>query len=158
MTRLALLALLGLLGACDPSASPSTTAIELLSSVDGHPLEDGEPILVTIRPQGALGMVVGLQMFGVEPSDVPAFVVSVVTDDGEELAAQAYLPTMTGVAGDDGAVVLRGRHVIFADEVDSAAVDGMLVDLVADMDSTPPARGDVRVRLAMEPSRRYTRR
>jgi hypothetical protein len=119
--------------------------IEFLVENTNDPLPAGSTLEITLRPQGVYGAAVGMRIIGVDLDDQERFAVRVRAPAGHLLADQPYLPTSTARELDDGSFVIDGVHVVFFDTVADAEVEGAPGTLSAEMQTSPPATGELDV-------------
>jgi hypothetical protein len=132
-------------GAAADADDPAARRIEFLVETTEDPLPAGSTLEITLRPQGVFGAAVGLRIFGVAPDEQERFAVRVRAPAGHLLADQPYLPTSTARELDDGSIVIDGVHVVFFDTVADAEVEGAPGTLSAEMQTSPPATGELDV-------------
>jgi hypothetical protein len=143
--------LIGCLAAgCDATAvggGPDERRIEFLVEGTDQPLPEHATLEITLRPQGVYGAVVALRIHGVTKDEQERFAVRVRAPAGHLLGDQPYLPTSTARETGDGSIVIDGVHVVFFDTVLDAEVEGAPGTLEAEMQTSPPATGELAVML-----------
>lgn len=141
--------MLCLVAGCDHAGTgvgdPGARHIEFLTPGTLDPLPEGATLEILLRPQGVYGAIVNLRIHGVAKDEQERFVIQVRAPSGHILGDQANLPTSTAHELDDGSIVIEGVHVVFFDTVKDDEVEGAPGTLSAEMQTSPPATGELDV-------------
>jgi hypothetical protein len=109
------------------------------------PLTEGTDCRVYLRMQGDFGTEVDIRIVGVELEALANFAIAIESDEGDELARQLFLPTSTAQERDDGSITIAELPVVFHEDVAPAEVEDAPATMRAQMETTPPTTGELRV-------------